>query len=143
MADYIRKDAIGKANALIGFAFLVGEILSMGVLFNVTKSMSAEVGFSLVAIVGSGLSTIFLCLIKEPQLRNKANENGQDTPQIDSVDAEEDMPPRCTTEDGLTSSAEMLTVSLQNESSGPSERSISEEEFKRLPFKGKLREVNR
>ena len=69
MADYIRKDAIGKANALLGFAFLVGEILSMGVLFNVTKNMSAEVGFALVALVGSCCSTIFLCLIKEPQLR--------------------------------------------------------------------------
>ena len=93
LADYIRKDAIGKANAIIGFAFLVGEILSMGVLFNVTKGMSAEVGFAIVAMVGIGCSTQFLCLVKEPQIRDKASD-AADVPKIDIVDAEEDMPSR-------------------------------------------------
>ena len=66
LADYIRKDAIGKAGSLIGFAFLVGEVLSMGILFNLTKDLQPELAFALVALIGAGCSTLFLCLIKDP-----------------------------------------------------------------------------
>ena len=42
IADYIMKEAIGKGAALTGIGFIIGEILSMGVLFNVTKPMTAN-----------------------------------------------------------------------------------------------------
>ena len=36
VADYIHKDSIGKAASLIGVGYVIGEVLSMGVLFRVT-----------------------------------------------------------------------------------------------------------
>ena len=70
LADYIHKDAIGKAATLIGLGLVIGEVLSMGVLFNVTKSMNAYSAFLTVAIVGTICSTLFLCIVKEPKLRS-------------------------------------------------------------------------
>ena len=40
LADYIHKDAIGKAAALIGLGYVVGEVIAMAVLFKVTQPMS-------------------------------------------------------------------------------------------------------
>jgi hypothetical protein len=34
------KDSIGKGAALVGIGFILGEILSMAVLFRVTKEMN-------------------------------------------------------------------------------------------------------
>ena len=33
LADYIHKDSIGKAATLIGIGYVIGEVLSMGILF--------------------------------------------------------------------------------------------------------------
>ena len=66
LADYVHKDAIGKAAALVGLGFVVGEVLSMGVLFNVTKNMTRYNAFLTVTIAGAILSTMFLFLVKEP-----------------------------------------------------------------------------
>lgn len=70
LADYVHKDSIGKAAAFIALGFIVGEVLSMGVLFNVTASFSAEGAFLTVACVGACCSIAFLFLVKEPQLRS-------------------------------------------------------------------------
>ena len=72
LADYVHKDAIGKAAALVGLGFVIGEVLSMGILFNVTSSLDAGWAFLTVAGVGLGFSSAFLCLVKEPQLRQKS-----------------------------------------------------------------------
>ena len=68
LGDYVHKDAIGKAAALVGLGFVIGEVLAMGVLFNVTREMTAEWAFFTVAIVGACSSTLFLFLVREPKL---------------------------------------------------------------------------
>ena len=69
VADYLAREAIGKGAALIGIGFIVGEILSMGVLFNVTKSMEPNTAFLTVAIIGNVIALTFLFIVKEPVLR--------------------------------------------------------------------------
>lgn len=66
LADYVHKDSIGKAAALIGLGYVVGEVIAMAVLFRVTEPMSEYNAFLTVAIVGAVSSTLFLCLVKEP-----------------------------------------------------------------------------
>ena len=55
--------------------FVIGEVLSMGILFNITKSFTAYSAFMIVAIIGAVCSTFFLFLVKEPKLR-KTNSTG-------------------------------------------------------------------
>lgn len=38
-ADYVHKDSIGKAAVLTGMGMIIGEVLSMGVLFPITMNM--------------------------------------------------------------------------------------------------------
>ena len=71
LADYIHKDSLGKASALIGMGFVIGEVLSMGILFKVTDHMSHHAAFLTVGIVGVGVASIFLFIVKEPLLRKK------------------------------------------------------------------------
>ena len=71
MADYIQPEALGKATALLGVGYIVGEVLSMGVLFQVTARMSHYNAFLTTAIVGGVFSCFFLCLVKEPKLRRQ------------------------------------------------------------------------
>ena len=66
LADYIHKDAIGKAAAFIGLGFVVGEVLSMGILFNVTKDFTAYNAFLTAACTGAFFSLGFIFLVKEP-----------------------------------------------------------------------------
>lgn len=72
--DYIHKDSIGKAAVLVGIGFIVGEVISMGLLFNVTKPMTAYNAFLTAAALGAVCSCLFLFLVKEPQLRELAKE---------------------------------------------------------------------
>ena len=83
LADYIHKDAIGKAAALVGLGFVVGEVLAMGILFNVTRNFSAYNAFMTVAIVGACCSLLFLCLVKEPKLRKKTGDAMEETEEKD------------------------------------------------------------
>ena len=66
LADYIHKDAIGKAAALIGLGYVIGEVIAMAILFKVTKPMSEYNAWMTVAIVGAVSSIFFLFLVKEP-----------------------------------------------------------------------------
>ena len=66
LADYVHKDAIGIGAALIGLGFIVGEVLSMAILFPLTDNLSREYAFMTVAIVGAASSFVFLFLVKEP-----------------------------------------------------------------------------
>lgn len=69
LADYVHKDAIGKAAAFIGLGFIIGEVISMGVLFRLTADLSPYTAFMIVSITGALCSTMFLCIVKEPKLR--------------------------------------------------------------------------
>lgn len=82
LADYVHKDSIGKAAVFIALGFIIGEVLSMGVLFNVTADFSRESAFLIVACVGAVFSMSFLFLVKEPQLRSNEVE-------MDQIDAHE------------------------------------------------------
>lgn len=66
LADYIHKDAIGKAAAFVGLGFVIGEVLSMGILFNLTSDMDPYHAFLTAAASGAFCSLGFLFLVKEP-----------------------------------------------------------------------------
>lgn len=70
--DYVHKDSIGKAAVLVGVGFIIGEVVSMGLLFNITKPMTAYNAFLTAAALGGVCSCFFLFLVKEPQLRESA-----------------------------------------------------------------------
>lgn len=74
IGDYLMKESIGKGAALMGIGFILGEIFSMGVLFNVTKHMSPDMAFMTVSIIGGCIAILFLFIVKEPQLRSKEKE---------------------------------------------------------------------
>lgn len=155
LADYVHKDAIGKAAALVGLGFIVGEVLSMGVLFRITADLSPYTSFMIVSITGAVFSTLFICLVKEPKLRPSENEG------IEEVVAETDLdqaPPVNSIRD-LSSGFEartdqpLLIREERSEADGPCEprqsppatstnssesdnntSMLSEEEFKSLSF---------
>ena len=93
LADYVHKDAIGKAAALIGLGYVIGEVIAMAILFNVTKPMSEYNAWMTVAIVGAVCSTFFLFLVKEPQLRQESPDKSvveshpEDDKTVDSITA--------------------------------------------------------
>jgi MFS family permease len=71
IGDYLPKESIGKGAALVGVGFIIGEILSMGVLFNVTKEMTPNDAFMTVAIIGNVIAFLFLFIVREPLLRRR------------------------------------------------------------------------
>ena len=71
IGDYLTKDSIGKGAALVGVGYIIGEILSMGVLFTITHNMKAPAAFLTVALVCNAISVIFLFIVREPLLRSR------------------------------------------------------------------------
>lgn len=71
IADYLPKESLGKGAALVGVGFIIGEILSMGILFNITKEMSPNDAFMTVAIIGNVIAFGFLFIVREPLLRKR------------------------------------------------------------------------
>ena len=58
--------------------FVVGEVLAMGILFKITESMSHNAAFLVVAVVGVGVASVFLFIVKEPQLRKSSPGQAED-----------------------------------------------------------------
>ena len=73
VADYIHKEAIGKAAAFVGIGFIIGEVLSMGVLFRLTQDFTPQIAFIVVSIVGAIFSFIFIFVVREPKLRESGD----------------------------------------------------------------------
>ena len=71
IGDYLTKDSIGKGAALVGVGLIIGEILSMGVLFTLTKRMTPNNAFLTVAIVCNVVSLSFIFIVREPLLRKR------------------------------------------------------------------------
>jgi len=69
--DYLPKESVGLGTALVGVGYMLGEVLSMGVLFNVTKDMTPNKAFLIVAIIGNVFALIFLFIVREPLLRKR------------------------------------------------------------------------
>ena len=66
--DYVKRSSRGKAIALSGLGFVLGEVMSMGVLFNLTKAMSYQSAFTVAALVLGVFAFFFLFTIKEPDM---------------------------------------------------------------------------
>jgi len=68
--DYVKRSSRGRAIALSGIGFVMGEVFSMGVLFNLTKSMSYKKAFLIAAGVTMCFAIFLLVAVKDPDLRN-------------------------------------------------------------------------
>jgi sugar phosphate permease len=66
IADYVKRSSRGKAIALAGVGIVMGEVFSMGVLFNLTKSMNYYDAFAFTACIIFCFSMFFLYAIEEP-----------------------------------------------------------------------------
>lgn len=64
--DYIKRSSRGKAVALNGIGFVFGEVMSMGVLFNLTKTLSYFQAFAITATLIFMFSLYFLIAVKDP-----------------------------------------------------------------------------
>jgi sugar phosphate permease len=73
-ADYIHKEALGKGAALYGLGVVIGEVIAMGLFFNLTKNWNAFNSFGLVGAVGVFFAICFVLMVKEPQLRNETTQ---------------------------------------------------------------------
>ena len=49
---------------------VVGEVIAMGIFFNLTRDWTPYYAFGLVGLVGAALGVICLFLVKEPILRS-------------------------------------------------------------------------
>ena len=67
--DYVIKKSRGKAIALMGVGVVFGEVFSMGVLFNLTKSMTFDNAFLIAGLFIIGLSAVYLSIIKDPDMK--------------------------------------------------------------------------
>jgi hypothetical protein len=58
-----------------GIGLVIGEVISMGVLFRLTSNMNPIYGFAIAGGLGVFLSFCFLFMIKEPKLRSAVKSN--------------------------------------------------------------------
>jgi len=66
IADYVKRSSRGKTVALAGVGIVLGEVFSMGILFNMTKSMNYYDAFAITASIIFAFSMFFLYSVKEP-----------------------------------------------------------------------------
>ena len=70
VADYVKRSSRGKAIAFAGVGIVLGEVFSMGILFNLTKSMNYYDAFAIAAGLIFMFSMFFLVALKEPDMEN-------------------------------------------------------------------------
>ena len=68
--DYVRKNSRGKAIALNGLGSVFGEVMAMGVLLKLSKTMTYESAFSITGSIIVTWGVYFSLFIKNPDLRN-------------------------------------------------------------------------
>lgn len=73
IADYIHKKSRGKAIALSGIGFVIGEVLAMGALLQFTKSLSYEDAFAITAFIVLIISIVLLYSVKDPDMKKLRN----------------------------------------------------------------------
>lgn len=69
VSDYIMKKQRGKAVALSNIGIILGEVVSMGVLFNLTKAMGYQDAFYVSAISCATSGFLFLFIVKDPDFK--------------------------------------------------------------------------
>jgi len=79
VADYFKKDSIGKAHILGYIGFVLGEVISVGLLFRITDHMKATDSFFIVGLFTILFSSIFLCTIREPRIRRSSKSLDQNS----------------------------------------------------------------
>ena len=67
--DYIKRSSRGKAIAVCGVGFVLGEVFSIGVLFNQTKNMTYYNAFLVAGGVVSLLGLFLLLVLKDPNMK--------------------------------------------------------------------------
>ena len=83
--DYIQREHVAKGTALTGLGVVVGEVVSMGGLLQITKHMSYRMAFLLCAACAEVIAIALLFLVKEPKLREREVEYAEDTHALDEV----------------------------------------------------------
>ena len=66
--DYVKRSSRGRAIALNGIGFVIGEVFSMGVLFNLTKSMDYRQAFLIAAGIIFAFAVFLLISVKDPDM---------------------------------------------------------------------------
>ena len=66
--DYVKRSSRGRAIALNGIGFVIGEVFSMGVLFNLTKSMDYRQAFLIAAGIVFAFAVFLLISVKDPDM---------------------------------------------------------------------------
>ena len=74
--DYIKRASRGKAIALNGVGIVVGEVFSMGVLFNLTKDMDYKHAFKVAGGLLFAFSIFFLFAVKDPKIVKNRSQFG-------------------------------------------------------------------
>jgi sugar phosphate permease len=69
VTDYVKKSSRGQATAFQALGFVVGDLITMGVLLNVTKNLDPTVSFIVAAIFVGSFSFIYIVIVKEPNLK--------------------------------------------------------------------------
>jgi MFS family permease len=67
--DYIKRNSRGKAIAVSGVGLVLGEVFSIGVLFNQTKTMTYYNAFLVAGAVVALLGIFLFLVIKDPNLK--------------------------------------------------------------------------
>lgn len=63
VADYIAKEDIGKASSLNSIGAILGEVLSMGVLFKLTANMNEKSAFGVAGAVGLFATVVIYIMV--------------------------------------------------------------------------------
>lgn len=67
--DYIKRNSRGKAIAVNGIGFVLGEVFSIGVLFSLTKSMTYYNAFLVAGGVVAFLGVFLFMVVRDPNLK--------------------------------------------------------------------------
>lgn len=68
--DYVKKNSRGKAIAINGLGAVFGEVVAMGVLLKLSKSMTYESSFALSGSLILLFGVFFLIFVQNPNLKN-------------------------------------------------------------------------
>lgn len=66
--DYVKRSSRGAAIAVAGVGVVFGEVFSMGILFNLTKSLNYFDAFMVASLVVTAFAVFFLYAVRDPDL---------------------------------------------------------------------------
>mmetsp|Transcript_6594 Transcript_6594/g.5887 ORF Transcript_6594/g.5887 Transcript_6594/m.5887 type:complete len:82 (+) Transcript_6594:122-367(+) len=69
VTDYVQKSSRGKATAFQTLGYGLGELLTFGVLFTITKNMDPFDSFLTASLTISCFAFSFIFLVKEPDMK--------------------------------------------------------------------------